>query len=71
MDTTHLNSLEIRLSNERTRLQNATTESEKTLRNVWIFQLEKEIESEKKFLSMEPKHDIEMTDEELLRELES
>jgi hypothetical protein len=71
MDTTHLNALELALSNERIRLANATTESEKKLRSVWITQMEKEIEGEKKFLNEQPTHDVDtdMTDAELLREL--
>lgn len=65
MDTTHLNALRNRLSNERVRLANAKTESERALRRVWISQIEKEIGEEKVFIG----DDADMTDEELLTAL--
>ena len=45
----HLHALELRLSNERNRLNNAKTENERNLRNVWVKQIEKEIANEIKF----------------------
>lgn len=73
MDKTHLNALELHLSNERVRLSNATTESEKAMRKVWVAQLEKEIDCEKKLLNTQPETmdlgDMDLTDEELLRQL--
>lgn len=66
---THLDHLELNLSNERIRLQNATTDNEKKLRTVWIAQLEKEIEQEKKLIGS-PQYDN-LSDEELLRQLKN
>lgn len=61
MTNTHLNALQLRLSNERNYLANAKTTAERDLRKVWISQIEKEIGHE------EP--EVEMTDDELLAEL--
>lgn len=58
----HLNALQLRLSNERNYLAKAKTEKEKALRKVWIEQIEKEIAIEATFWP-------DMSDEELLREL--
>lgn len=63
--TSHLDALELRLSNERCYLAKAKTEGEKALRKVWIAQIEKEISVEKTVTFS----DAEMTDDELLREL--
>lgn len=41
MTNSHLDALNLRLSNERVRLANAKTDSERTLRAVWIQQIEK------------------------------
>ena len=65
----HLNALELRLSNERNYLSNAKTEKEKSLRTVWIAQIEKEIKSEKEFLGLTQEDDVNLTDDELLAEL--
>jgi hypothetical protein len=65
--TSHLNALNLRLSNERGYLAAAKSDGERQLRAVWISQIEKEIAHEQKFISEE----IEMTDEELLAELMS
>jgi hypothetical protein len=46
---THLDALQLRLSNERMRLDDAKTEGERKLRSVWIRQIEKEIAGEIKF----------------------
>ena len=61
---THLDALQLRLSNERGYLAAAKTDGERELRRVWIAQIEKEIACEVAFTD-EP----EMTDEELLAEL--
>jgi hypothetical protein len=61
----HLNALNLRLSNERVRLSYAKTQGERELRMVWIAQIEKEIRAEKEFVGT----DTEMSDDELLREL--
>ena len=61
---THLNALQLRLSNERMRLQDAKSSAERELRAVWVKQLEKEIQGEEKFTSAK-----EISDDELLAEL--
>lgn len=50
-DLTHLNALELRLSNERIRLSQATSQAEIELRTVWVQQAEKEIQGELDFLA--------------------
>lgn len=62
---THLNALELRLSNERNSLAKAKTANERALRKVWISQIEKEIQMEKTVFCPE----TEMTDDELLAAL--
>ena len=62
---THLNSLELRLSNERGYLAKAKTEGERELRRVWIAQIEKEIAGEHAFIAKQD----DMSDDELLAEL--
>ena len=64
MTNTHLVALMNNLSNEKVRLNNAKTENEKQLRQVWVNQLEKEIAGEIGFLE---KNNI--SDDELLAEL--
>lgn len=59
---THLDALNLRLSNERIRIANAKSEGEIELRKVWIAQLEKEVAGEEKFAD-------EISDEDLLAEL--
>jgi hypothetical protein len=49
---THLDTLELRLSNERIRFENSKTEAERTMRQVWINQMQKEIEGEKDFIKL-------------------
>jgi hypothetical protein len=65
MDTTHLIALQARLSHERARF--AIDGS--AIRKVWISQIEKEIAREEAHLGMDVLP--EMSDDELLRELES
>jgi hypothetical protein len=62
--TQHLSALEVALSNERARMMNAKTDSERALRKVWVGQLEREISFERGYFS-----DIEISDDELLAEL--
>jgi len=68
MNTTHLNALELRLSHERTYLAQAKTQNERALRQVWITQIEKEIDGERKFLGLSGELP-EISDDELLAEL--
>ena len=51
-DLSHLHALELRLFNEKHRLQKAKTKSEKELRTVWVAQIEKEIFDELKILGL-------------------
>lgn len=67
MNTTHLNALELHLSNERERLRLEPSK----LREVWVAQLEREITAEKAFLGITETTMPEMTDEELLAALTS
>lgn len=65
-DPAHLIALQTRLAHEKERYQ----KDKSKIRAVWISQVEKEIEREKKFLGLT--NDLpDMTDEELLRDLES
>jgi len=50
MPTSHLDALNLRLSNERVRLSQAKTQNEIELRTVWVQGIEKEIKSEIEFL---------------------
>ena len=61
----HLSALQLRLSNERIRLNQATNKGEIELRTVWVKQLEKEVQGELKFLDQ---HNT-ISDDELLKEL--
>jgi hypothetical protein len=63
----HLSALELRLSNERIRLSNAQTDAERELRQVWIKQIEKEIEAERGFNNLDDSES--MTEWELLSQL--
>jgi hypothetical protein len=67
--TTHLDALELGLSNERIRLANAKTKSEESIRTVWVKQYEKEIEDEKKFLGIVEPDLSDMSDNDLLAAL--
>lgn len=66
MDMTHLNALEVRLSNERGYLAQARTAKEQRLRTVWIAQIEKEIKGEKRFLGIVDHAEPEVSDDDLL-----
>jgi hypothetical protein len=50
-DQPHLAHLELRLSHERVRLANARSSKERSLREVWVKQIEREIASELRLLS--------------------
>lgn len=63
----HLSALELRLSNERIRLSNAQSDAERELRQVWIKQIEKEIEAERGFNNLDDSES--MTEWELLSQL--
>lgn len=65
----HLDALNLNLSNERTRLTNAKSSQEKELRTVWVNQLEKEIAAERKFLGIADSTIESISDEELFKEL--
>lgn len=67
MDTSHLEALMLRLSNERARLANASKASEIRMRQVWIAQIEDEIEGERKFLGY--KAEEALSDDQLAAEL--
>jgi hypothetical protein len=51
------------------RLAAATSEKERQLRTVWVQQIEREIAGERKFLGLPPMPEIELSDDELLAEL--
>lgn len=66
---THLDYLELRLSNERSRLADAKSDGERELRKVWVSQLEREIAGEIEFIGGNRHGLTEMSDDELLAEL--
>jgi hypothetical protein len=65
---THLDALELNLSNERARLAAATSPKEIAMRRVWVAQLEKEVAGELAFLGKSAPT-LHMSDDELFREL--
>lgn len=70
MDTSHLDSLRIALSNERCRLASATSTKEIELRKVYVSQLEKEVQGEMKFLGITEQETVtDLNDDDLLNEL--
>lgn len=68
-DSSHLNALNLRLSNERNRLAQAKTPKEREQRQVWVAQVEKEIRQEEAFLKKKSGPLPKMSADELLREL--
>jgi len=58
----HLNELNLRLSNERMRLADASSNGEIELRKVWIAQIEKEIAGEQELISKNNISDDELLD---------
>jgi len=68
-DYSHLNALQANHHRELERLSLARNPQEIDLRTVWVSQLEKEIAAEYAHLGIEPCLDVDMSDEELMREL--
>lgn len=68
-DTTHLVSLQARLSSEKTRLASAKNDSEREARAAWVAQLEREIDGELRFLGMSAVKADDMSDDDLLADL--
>lgn len=68
MIMTHLDALELRLHNERSRLGLAKTDQERQMRRVWIAGIQKEIDSELAFLGRQS-IELSLSDDELLAEL--
>ena len=66
----HLNALQVRLSNERVRLANAKTKAEREMRRVWVAGIEKEIAVEQSTVFSDTAADA-MSDDELLAALEA
>ena len=71
MPASHLSTLELHLSNERTRLAQAATAQEAAMRAVWVTQLEREIQAERTFLGLANAELLSMSDADLLKALES
>lgn len=70
MDTSHLNALNLNLSNERRRLSAAKTDAEHQIRSVWVAQLENEIKQERALLGLPPEDAVpNISEDELLAEL--
>ena len=68
-DLTHLDALQLRLSNERARLATASGK-DRDLRAVWIAQMEREIDAEYVHLGLINEGDsVFLTDDELVAEL--
>lgn len=69
-DTAHLVALQERLARERGRLAHAKTSAEKEQRQVWVAQMERELEGELKFLGLSSDATpTELDDDTLLAEL--
>lgn len=68
---THLNALEVRLSHERVRLQNAQGSAEREIRGAWVSGIEREIAAEREFLGLPPETSTaeDHSDDDLLFEL--
>lgn len=69
MNTSHLNALNVNLSNEKIRLETAQSEIERQMRRVWIVQLEKEVAAERAFLGLPVEVTECLSDDDLLAEL--
>ena len=70
MNTQHLDALEFRLSNERARLHAAKSKPEIEARKNWVAQIEKEIASERAFLGLREVVAVDISDDDLLKELD-
>jgi len=66
---THLDAIRLRLSRERVRLQSAKCPNEIALREVWVQQIEKELQDELDFLGIKDSLLSDLSDDELLSEL--
>lgn len=66
---THLEALQLRLSHERNRLNNAKSPAERELRSVWVAGIEKEIAHEIAFRGKREAPESYMSDDELLAAL--
>lgn len=66
---THLDVLQLRLSNERARLSTAKTAGEQVLRAAWVAQIEREIAGELDFLGLPAAAPVGIDDDELFNEL--
>ncbi len=66
---THLDAIQLRLSNERVRLSNAKTDAERELRQVWANQTERELVAEYAFLGIEQPSITDISADNLLAEL--
>lgn len=66
-DTYHIAALYERLRNEKARLASAKTEQEIALRTVWVEQIKNELRAEGDPLGL--CEDIDLSDDELIREL--
>lgn len=67
---THLNAIELRLSNERARLSVAKTSAERAHRQVLVAQIERELAGELEFLGKAAGAAPAMSDDELLNALQ-
>lgn len=70
MSMEHLNALRLRLSHEKVRLDKAKTGRERDFHSVRVKQCEKEIAGELAFLGIKEESLPEMTDDEILAELD-
>jgi hypothetical protein len=71
VDLTHLNELQRLQRAEQDRLSRAANDSEKSIRTVWVDQLQKEVDSEMRFLGIEPlPAEKILSDDEVMSELE-
>lgn len=69
MNMTHMDALQLRLSNERIRLNNAKSDKERELRKVWVRQIEDEIALERTINKMDDLIDLGLSDDEILAQL--
>ena len=69
VDQSHLNTLLLRLSNERIRRDNSTGK-ERELRDVWVKQCESEVDREYEFLGLTKPEESDMTLDEIMEELD-
>lgn len=70
VDKSHLNALMLNLSNERARFDSSKNDRERAIRAVLVKQLEREVEAERAFLGMLADPSLDLSDDELLADLE-